>query len=38
MSTAIHSGHFERPAMRRWRARLAHFGVTGWLGLDLVGF
>jgi peptide/nickel transport system permease protein len=38
MSTAIHSGGFEHPAMRRWRARLAHFGVTGWLGLAVIAF
>src|SRR6185295_3391569 len=38
MSTLIHSGSFERSAMRRWRARLAHFGVTGWLGLAVVAF
>ena len=24
--------------MRRWRARLAHFGVTGWLGLAVIAF
>jgi peptide/nickel transport system permease protein len=38
MSTAIHSGGFEHPAMRRRRARLAHFGVTGWLGLAVIAF
>ena len=38
MSTAIHSGSFNRPAWRRWRARLAHFGVTGWLGLAVIAF
>jgi peptide/nickel transport system permease protein len=38
MSTAIHSGSFNRPVWRRWRDRLAHFGVTGWLGLAVVGF
>jgi len=38
MSTAIHSGSFGRPAMRRWRARLAHFGVTGWIGLAVIAF
>jgi peptide/nickel transport system permease protein len=38
MSTAIHSAHVDRPATRRWRARLAHFGVTGWLGLAAIAF
>jgi peptide/nickel transport system permease protein len=38
MSTAIHPGSFDRPALRRWRDRLAHFGVTGWLGLVVVAF
>ena len=38
MSTAIHSGSFKRPALRRWRDRLAHFGVTGWLGLAVIAF
>ncbi|MBI3154185.1 MAG: ABC transporter permease [Burkholderiales bacterium] len=38
MSNAIHSGSFDRPALRRWRARLAHFGVTGWLGLAVIAF
>ena len=38
MSTAIHSGSFNRSAMRRWRDRLAHFGVTGWLGLSVIAF
>ncbi len=38
MSTAIHSGSFNRPAWRRWRDRLAHFGVTGWLGLAVIAF
>ena len=38
MSTAIQSGSFNRPAWRRWRDRLAHFGVTGWLGLAVIAF
>src|ERR1043165_8047408 len=38
MSTAIHSGSFGRPAMRRWRARLAHFGVPGRIGLAVIAF
>jgi peptide/nickel transport system permease protein len=38
MSTAIHPGSFNRPAWRRWGDRLAHFGVTGWLGLAVIGF
>jgi peptide/nickel transport system permease protein len=38
MSTATHPGSFNRPAWRRWRARLAHFGVTGWLGLAVITF
>jgi peptide/nickel transport system permease protein len=38
MSTLIHSGSFERPALRRLRARLAHFGMTGWLGLAVIAF
>ena len=38
MSTAIHPGSFNRPAWRRWRDRLAHFGVTGWLGLAVIAF
>jgi peptide/nickel transport system permease protein len=38
MSTAIHEGGFERPAVRRWRGRLAQFGPTGWLGLAVVAF
>jgi peptide/nickel transport system permease protein len=38
MTTAIHRGSFDRPALRRWRDRLAHFGPTGWLGLAVVAF
>ena len=38
MSTAIHPGAYNRPALRRWRERLSHFGVTGWLGLTVAGF
>lgn len=38
MSTAIHSGSFKRPALRRWRDRLAQFGLTGWLGLAVIAF
>ena len=38
MSTAIHPGAYNRPALRRWRERLSHFGVTGWLGLAVTGF
>jgi peptide/nickel transport system permease protein len=38
MSTLTHSGSFERSAMRRSLARLAHFGVTGWLGLAVIAF
>lgn len=38
MSTAIHSGSFQRTAWRGWRDRLAHFGVTGWLGLIVIAF
>lgn len=38
MSTAMHSGRFNRPAWRRWRELLAHFGVTGWLGLAVITF
>ena len=38
MSTLIHSGSVQRPALRRWRARLAHFGPTGWLGLAVIAF
>jgi len=38
MSTAIHPGSFNRPSWRRWGDRLAHFGVTGWLGLAVIAF
>ena len=38
MSTLIHSGTLERPAMRRWHAWFAHFGMTGWLGLAVIAF
>lgn len=38
MSTAIHSASYNRPALRRWLDRLAHFGVTGWLGLAVIAF
>ena len=38
MTTLTHSGGVGRPAMRRWLARLAHFGVTGWLGLAVIAF
>lgn len=38
MTTLTHSGSVGRPAMRRWLARLAHFGVTGWLGLAVIAF
>jgi peptide/nickel transport system permease protein len=38
MSTLIHSGGFESQGLHRWRARLAQFGVTGWLGLAVIGF
>ena len=38
MTTLIHGGIVERPAMRRWRTRLAHFGITGWLGLAVIAF
>ena len=38
MTTLIHGGIVERPAMRRWGTRLAHFGITGWLGLAVIAF
>lgn len=38
MTTAIHSGSFGRPALRRWRSTLAQFGPTGWLGLAVIAF
>jgi peptide/nickel transport system permease protein len=38
MSTAIHPGSINRPTLRRWRDRLAQFGVTGWLGLAVIAF
>lgn len=38
MSTVIHTGGFAQPAWRRWTARLAHFGPTGWLGLAVIAF
>ena len=38
MTTLTHSDSVGRPAMRRWLARLAHFGVTGWLGLAVIAF
>lgn len=38
MSTAIHSGSVNRSALRRWRDRLARFGVTGWVGLAVIAF
>src|SRR5205814_71738 len=38
MSTVIHSGSLARAGARPWRARLAHFGVSGWLGLAVLVF
>lgn len=38
MSNAIQSGAPERPAGRRRFRLLAHFGVTGWIGLAIVCF
>lgn len=38
MTTVSESGSFNRPARRRWRDRLAHFGITGWLGLVVIAF
>lgn len=38
MSTAAPSGNVRRSAWQGWRTRLAHFGVTGWLGLAIVVF
>jgi peptide/nickel transport system permease protein len=38
MSTLTYSPSAGRPALRRWRARLAHFGPTGWLGLAVIVF
>lgn len=38
MSTLTYSPSAGRPALRRWRTRLAHFGATGWLGLAVIAF
>jgi oligopeptide transport system permease protein len=38
MSTLTYSPSAGRPSLRRWRARLAHFGATGWLGLAVIAF
>jgi peptide/nickel transport system permease protein len=38
MSTAIHSGRFDRPSRSRWLQWLAHFGPSGWLGLAVIAF
>jgi len=38
MSIVIESGSPVRPPGRAWRTRLAHFGVTGWMGLAVVAF
>ena len=38
MTTAIESGSLSRSAWRRWGDWLAHFGVTGWLGLAVIAF
>lgn len=38
MSTAIHTASLKRTPLHRWRDRLAHFGVTGWLGLVVIAF
>lgn len=38
MSNTIHGARPNRLAMRRLRQRLAHFGLTGWLGLSIVLF
>lgn len=37
MSNAIQAGQ-DRPGLRRWGQRLAHFGLTGWIGLVVVLF
>lgn len=38
MSTAIHTASLKRTPLHRWCDRLAHFGVTGWLGLAVIAF
>lgn len=38
MSTAIKSDSIGSPVWRRWVARLAHFGPTGWLGMAVIMF
>lgn len=38
MSNSTHGAQADWPAMRRLRQRLAHFGLTGWLGLAIVFF
>lgn len=38
MSNAIQGGASDQPAGRRWLRRLAHFGLTGWIGLATVLF
>ncbi len=38
MSPATQSGNLNRQLGRPWRDRLAHFGVTGWLGLAVIAF
>lgn len=38
MSSALPSGSIGQPAWRRWARHLAHFGITGWLGLAVIVF
>ena len=38
MASITTSASFARPARSPWRVRLAHFGVSGWVGLAIVAF
>jgi peptide/nickel transport system permease protein len=38
MASITTSASFARPTRSPWRVRLAHFGVSGWVGLAIVAF
>jgi peptide/nickel transport system permease protein len=38
MTNSTHAARPDWPTLRRWRQRLVHFGLTGWLGLSIVFF
>jgi peptide/nickel transport system permease protein len=38
MASITTSASFPRTASSRWRVRLSHFGVSGWVGLAIVAF